>query len=373
DQFARELLISNGSNFRVAPVNFLRAVPNKTPEGVAQMVALSLMGTRTETWPKDQAKNLAVFFSRVGYKSTLEWKEEIVYFDQTKSNGEVTIGTFPDGTTARLLPDRDPREAFADWLITPKNKWFTRNIANRAWSWFMGRGIIHEPDDIRPDNPAQNPELLALLEKEMVNSKYDMKKLFRFILNSQTYQLSCIPRSKKPEAEANFAEYPLRRLEAEVLIDALDNITSSTEKYSSPIPEPFTFVPEEKRSITLSDGSITSPFLEMFGRPARDTGWESERNNHPSADQRLHFLNSTHVQRKIEQSKKLKAILETYQKRPRDLVDQIYLTILSRLPSEEELRLVQLYTQNTPPAAKREAAVDLIWALINTDEFLYRH
>ena len=211
----------------------------------------------------------------------------------------------------KLSSDRDPREVFAGWLIDANNPWFARNIVNRAWFWLLGRGIIQEPDDIRPDNPPINPELLAYLEKELVASHYDLKHLYRLILNSQTYQLSSIPRSAKPEAAANFAFYPVRQLDAEVLSDALCEITGTTEKYSSSIPEPFTFIPEKERSIALPDGSITSSFLEMFGRPPRDTGLESERNNNPTASQRLHLLNSSHIQRKIEQSEKFKYQLKT--------------------------------------------------------------
>jgi len=270
-----------------------------------------------------------------------------------------------------LSPDRDPREVFADWLVDPKNPWFARNIANRVWSWLLGRGIIHEPDDIRPDNPPANPELLACLERELVAGRYDLKRLYRLILNSNTYQLSSIPKTARPEAAANFASYPLRRLEAEVLIDALCQITGTTEKYSSAIPEPYTFIPEDHRAIALPDGSITSSFLEMFGRPSRDTGLESERNSRPTADQRLHLLNSSHVQRKIEQSRKLQFLLQS-RDNPREVVAGLYLMILSRFPTEEELRIATAYAPSGA-ASGREAALDTAWALINSAEFLYRH
>jgi hypothetical protein len=374
DQFARELLTSNGSNFRVGPVNFYRAMQNKEPQGIAQTVALTFMGERAEKWPPEKLLGLAAFFTQVGYKSTSEWKEEIIFFDPGKTNVLVANGVapaaiFPDGKRARLLPEQDPRVEFADWLIQPKNSAFSRNIVNRVWSWLLGRGIIHEPDDIRPDNPPVNPELLAYLESELVAAKYDLKHLYRLILNSQTYQLASVPRSSKPEAAANFAHYPLRRLEAEVLIDALNQITGSTEKYSSAIPEPFTYIPEGQRSIALPDGSISSPFLEMFGRPPRDTGLESERSNRPSAAQRLHLLNSSHIQRKIEQSRMIQ-YQTTSNKTPREIATGIYLGILSRFPTEAELRTVEAYAQ---PGRGREAAVDLVWALINSAEFLYRH
>lgn len=372
DRFVREMLTMNGSNFRVAQVNFYRAMQNRTPEGIAQTVALTFMGSRAEKWPKDELKGMAGFFSQLGYKSTLEWKEEIVFFDPSCSNS-VAVGVFPDGTKVRLTGERDPRETFADWLINPKNPWFTRNIANRMWSWLLGRGIVHEPDDIRQDNPPVNPELLAYLEKELVKSRYDLKQLMRGILNSKTYQLASIPKSKKPEAEANFAYYPIRRLEAEVLIDALNQVTDTNEKYSSPIPEPFTYIPADLRSISLPDASISSSFLEMFGRPPRDTGLEDERVNKSTPSQKLHLLNSSHIQKKIEQSKKLQYLVNSKSTNPRDVAGGLYLTILSRWPTEDELRTITAYAQSNSELKLRDVLIDVAWGLINSSEFMYRH
>jgi len=391
DRFVREMLTANGSNFRVGQVNFYRAVQSKTPQGIAQAVALTFMGSRADGWPKERLEGMAAFFAQIGYKASAEWKEEIVAFDPTKVPEVKTPAIYPDGTPAQIAAGRDPRKAFADWLITPKNPWFTRNITNRVWSWLLGRGIVHEPDDIRPDNPPSNPELLVYLEKELVDARYDLKQLYRLILNSTTYQLSSIPRDKRPEAKLQFAVYPVRRLEAEVLIDALNDITGTHEQYSSPIPEPFTYIPEGQRSIALPDGSITSPFLEQFGRPSRDTGMESERSNRPTPDQWLHLLNSSHIQKKIEGSPKLQALLqqaaaakpskpnrrdrnakpEAPDRRPVEVVNTLYLTILSRYPTADELKTVGAYMQGT--SLKREAAFDLAWALINSAEFLYRH
>ncbi len=377
DRFVRELLTSSGSNFRVGPVNFYRAVQSKEPPALAQAVALTFMGVRAEKWPKERLSGMAVFFAQVGYKSTAEWKEEIVFFDPGKTNAFTPGGrpnisaVFPDGTPARLSPDRDPREVFAEWLIDPKNPWFTRNIANRVWSWLLGRGIIHEPDDLRPGNPPQNPELLAWLEGQLIANHYDLKHLYRLILNSKTYQLSSLPGTDSPEAEAQFTHYPLRRLDAEVLIDALNQITGGTENYTSAIPEPFTFIPETERSIALPDGSISSAFLETFGRPPRDTGLERERNNRPTAAQRLHLLNSSQIRRKIEQSRMIQYQTRS-RKSPREVAVGIYLGVLSRFPTEEESRIVEAYYE-AGGVTPREAAVDLAWALINSAEFLYRH
>jgi hypothetical protein len=260
---------------------------------------------------------------------------------------------------------------FADWLVSPKNPWFARNLANRAWFWLLGRGIIHEPDDIRADNPPSNLKLMAYLERELIDSGYDLQHLFRIILNSQTYQLSSVPGTCSPAAEMNFASYPLRRLDAEVLIDAINQITGSSETYSSAIPEPFTFIPAGSRSIALPDGSITSAFLEMFGRPSRDTGLELERNNRITAAQRLHLLNSSSIQRKIEQSRMVQ-YQSASQKSPREIATGMYLGILSRYPTEEEMKTLEGYA--APGKGRgRETVTDLAWALINSPEFLYRH
>jgi hypothetical protein len=370
DQFARELLTSSGSNSRVPQVNFYRAIQGREPSAIASAVALTFMGVRLENWPEERRSGMEAFFSRVAYKQTAEWKEEIVCLNPAP--GEPLQAVFPDGVQVQIQPGQDPRDVFADWLIAPGNPWFARNIVNRIWAWLMGRGIIHEPDDIRPDNPAVHPELLSFLEKELVKADYDLRHIYRLILNSSTYQQSSIPRSDHPRAEALFAYYPVRRLDAEVLIDALCWISGTQESYSSAIPEPFTFVPEEHRSIELADGSITSEFLEMFGRPARDTGLESERNNQPTDAQRLYLLNSTHIQDKIERSRRLNGLIRTTKGNHRTLINMIYLNILSRYPTQEELAAAGEYFQNRG-INSRQATNDLVWALINTKEFLYRH
>ena len=414
DKFARELLTSSGSNFRVGPVNFYRAIQNRTPEGIATAVALTFMGTRADKWPTNRLAGMAAFFAQIGYKPTREWKEEHVFWDPLNSSAQATnnapadsatvpsssapqVATFPNGKQVKLPPDRDPREVFADWLITPQNPWFTRNMANRLWSWLLGRGIIHEPDDIRDDNPPANPALLAYLDKELVAGHYDLKRLYRLILNSKTYQFSAVPRSVAADgsrrtspqslksaptavggyaqAEANFASYALRRLDAEVLIDAINRITGSTDLYTSAIPEPFTYIPADQPAIALADGSITSPFLALFGRSARATGMENERNNKVMPAQCLHLLNSSHIQRKLEQSAKLKAIIDPARKQP-EVVEELYLTILSRLPTPDELKGLEEYGRpgrSAVRAKSREDWLDITWALINSTEFLYRH
>jgi hypothetical protein len=369
DQFARELLTASGSNFRVGPVNFYRAVQNREPQSLAQAVALTFMGVRTEKWPAARRAEMAVFFSQVGYKPTGEWKEEIVFFDRSKPL-PAADAVFPDGTKTRLQAGRDPRQEFADWLTGPRNPYFARNIVNRVWAWLYGRGIVEEPDDIRPDNPPLYPDLLTYLESELVTSGYDLKHIYRLILNSKTYQLSYLPRSAKPEAAKNFACYPVRRLDAEVLADALSQVTGTSEQYFSAVPEPYTIMPDGERAIALPDGSISSSFLELFGRSPRDTGMESERNNRPTAAQRLHLLNSSQIERRIEQGPVLQEIFRKPD--PRAVLTGLYLTILSRYPTDEEIKIATDYAKSSG-LDRRKAAIDVTWALINSTEFLYRH
>lgn len=370
DQFVRELLTSSGSNFRVPPVNFYRAVQGRDAAAIAGAVALTFMGVRLETWTPERQAGLAAFFSRVAFKPTAEWKEEIVYLDPAAT--EPLEAVFPDGTPVRIQPPEDPRQVFADWLVAPENPWLGRAIVNRIWAWLLGRGIIHEPDDLRPDNPPVHPELLAYLEKELVQSRYDLRQIYRLIANSSLYQQSPLPRHPHPQAEVLFAQYPVRRLEAEVLIDALHQVLGGGEGYESAIPEPFTFIPPSHRTIELADGSITSSFLEMFGRPARDTGLEAERHNQPTVAQRLYLLNSSQIQNQIERSPRLRGLIRRARGNRRFLIGAIYLSVLSRYPTPAELAAAEAYCR-AEGGNLRAAAVDLTWALINTKEFLYRH
>jgi len=363
-----------------------------------------LLGTRIHQWPEERRAGMAVFFSQVGYKPTSEWKEEVVFWDPLNSTAvpastapgipdvakSVTVtnqipqalaeplsengpleAVFPDDTKTTIPPDRDPREVFADWLIDAENPWFAKAIANRTWAWVMGRGIIEEPDDIREDNPPSNPELLACLEKELVSSGYDLKHLKRLIFTSTTYQLSPIPRSEKPEARTNFASYLLRRVEAEVLNDAVNRITGSSDLYTSAVPEPFTYIPDDMSAVELADGSVSSSFLTLFGRSARATGMENERVNELAPPQWLHMLNSATIQNKLQNGPKLKEMLSQGGE-ANEIAERLYLTILSRFPTDGEVKAAEEHAK-TGGAKGRDAWIDLAWALMNSPEFLLRH
>ena len=373
DDFARALLTSSGSNFRVAPVNFYRAVKTRTPASISDAVALTFMGSRTDGWPETQRDGMAQFFSLVGYKGTAEWKEEIVFYDLPRAiaTNSPVQARFPDGKEVTIDVGTDPRQVYADWLLGPDNPYFAKSIVNRLWFWLLGRGLVHEADDMRPDNPPSNPELLDWLAAELVTHDYDLRHIYRLILNSNTYQLSSVPNPGTSDDGSHFSYYPVRRLDAEVLIDAINQLAWSGESYSSEIPEPFTFIPSQHRAITLGDGSITSPFLDMFGRPPRDTGLLSERDLNPSDTQRLHLLNSSHIQRKLERSGALKRLIKKT-KQPSGIVNQVYMTVLSRPPTDAEKDIALAYL-GKGRGNRLPATLDLTWALINSKEFLYRH
>lgn len=370
NKFAYLLLTSSGSNFRQPAVNFYRAAQSQEPEDLARVAALTFMGSRIADWPEDKRKDLTNIFTRVAFKKSIEWKEEIVYLAH-EPYAPLDI-VLPDGAKVTVPAGEDPRIFFAKWLITPQNPWFTKAICNRAWSWFLGRGIIHEPDDIRGDNPPVNPELLAYLQKEFVKGGYDMRHLFRVILNSQTYQQSSIARDYSPKAGEVFAYYPVRRLKAEVLQDALNYIGGSGELYSSPIPEPFTWIPEYQRTVQLADGSITSQFLENFGRPSRDLGYESEREDDISTGQMRYLLNSADVINTIRGSSLLKRAYTASKGNVPDLTKNLYRLIISRDPTRAELDRVQSYFSKSGLSGE-QCAEDIAWALINSREFVCAH
>jgi hypothetical protein len=401
DQFARELLVSSGSNFRSPPVNFYRAFPKRDPQSIADATALVFMGARigcarchahpVEEWTIDDNLGMAAFFAKVGYKKTLEWKEEIVYFSPKgvlhhPGTQEPVKPTFLGGETLELDTEADPRVKFAEWLTAPENPWFAKNIVNRIWFWLLGWGIVNEPDDLRPTNPPQNPELLAYLERELIDHDYDLKHIFRLILNSRTYSASAwrtfggSDQWKAPprlfvedKSGGYFSHYPVKRLTAEQFLDAIGQVTETSETFSSRIPEPYTFLPPGHRAVQLADGSITTPFLELFGRPSRDTAYESERSCEASMRQALHLINSRHIEDRLASSPKLKRLMESGQSNA-EIVEEIYLSALSRFPSEDERQSVPKYFGiGEDKKARSQAIQDFVWAILNTKEFMFNH
>lgn len=386
DQFVRELLTSRGSNFRSGPANFFRAVPTKDAQTIAETTALVFMGARigcarchghpSEDWSLDDDLGMAGFFGRVSFKSTQEWKEEIVCFNpkgvvRDPKTKKIVKPKFLGGKPLELDPQEDPREKFVGWLLAPENPWFAKNIVNRTWSWLLGRGIVHEPDDLRPTNPPSNPELLDYLSAELVSHKYDLKHVFRIILNSKTYQLSSEETEGNKGDVVNFSHYQIKRLGAEQLLDAVDRVTETPETFASKIPEPFTRLPADCRAVQIADANIESSLLDLFGRPPRDTPYERERYCELSMRQSLYFVNSDNLDAKVAASGRLKRVIKEKQPDAK-IVEEVFLAALSRFPTQaESKRLADYLAKNKK--SRDQALRDVVWAVLNTNEFLFNH
>lgn len=366
DRFATELITASGSNFRSPPANFSRAVAEKTPAGVASAVALTFLGRRWDSLDAGWRERMEAVFSGLRYKPTAEWKEEVVYYAPLDS---VRL-FFPDGRPMGPCENGDPRPVFARWLTDRGNAAFAQAAANRVWAWLFGRGVVQEPDDFRSGNPPAVPGLLEFLGRAFAESGYDLKTLHRLILTSATYQQSCVPVRAAPEAAALFACYPVRQVEAEILADMLGQLTGTTDEYMSRIPEPFSFLPQGNHAVGIADGSVSSAFLDLFGRPPRDTGYFSERAREPTEEQRRHLLNARQIQERLSAGPNLRAIVK-HAGNPSAVADQLYFATVSRAPDASELKIAVSYlsAQESPGPA----AIDLAWALINTKEFLFHH
>jgi hypothetical protein len=386
DEFARELLTATGSNFRVGPSNFVRAVPTKDARTLGETAALVFMGARMgcarchshpqESWTLDDDLALGAFFAKVNFKATLEWKEEIVYSDFKQNlrdprTRKVVAPRLPDGKTVEAGPEEDPRGRFAQWLTSPDNPWFTANITNRIWFWLMGKGIVNDPDDLRSTNPPTNPELLAYLGQELAAHQYDLKHIYRLILNSRTYQLSSEPNQWNAADTTHFSHYAVKRLTAEQMLDAVSQFTETSEKFRSIIPEPFSNWPADYKATQISDGNTECPFLDQFGRATRDTPYEAERDNDLTMRQVLYFLNSEQFEGKIANSPRIKRLLQPG-KSDAEIVDEIYLTALSRFPNAAERKRVTDYLA-AKKSARAQAVQDVAWAVLNGKEFIFNH
>lgn len=387
DQLARELLNTSGSNFRDPAVNFYRAFQKRNAANIAESVALIFMGIRFsctectehpfETWSRLWLDTYSTFFTGIRYKKTGEWKEEIVYFTnwvpyKSPKTEKFIAPYLPGKGVIPFARTKNPREIFTDWLVAPENPYFARHIANRYWAALFGRGITNPVDDVRPSNPPSNPELLDYLAKYVTDNKYDLRDLLRHIVASRTYQRSSETNPTNKNDTQNYSHYKVRRLDAEILADAIGTITGTYESFHSRTPEPYAYWPSNFRSMQNPDGSVTTPFLENFGRPGRDTSLANDRDSKASLSQSLYLLSSDTFAKKIENKRgTLTTLITKHAKDPGTLIDECYLSILNRYPSESEKSKVTRFFSNT--TNKTQAAQDLVWALFNTKEFLYNH
>jgi hypothetical protein len=401
DQWVRELITATGDTARNGPVNFYRAL--RSPEDVTKAVSQAFLGLRLECaqchhhpfekWGQSDFYGLAGFFGGMARKPIQAdrpntpidpggpeliyhaglGETRIPYFNvvvETRPpGGWFTASPSGDGLETAALENAagklsigDPRVHLALWLTAPENPWFARLTANRIFKNFLGRGLVDPEDDLRSTNPPTNGPLLDYLAKYLADQKYDLKSLMRLILNSRTYQLSSVPNEMNWDDTQNFSHYTVKRLPAEVLLDAINDVTA--------VPEQFPGRPPGTRAIELWDNRLPSYFLEIFGRPERNSPCECGRSSEPTMAQALHLMNAPEVMEKIAHpagriSRVLRAGLSE-----REIVDELCLAVLGR-PAQERERSVakQLFVEGV----NEHAVQDLLWALLNSYDFVFVH
>jgi hypothetical protein len=248
-------------------------------------------------------------------------------------------------------------------------------LVNRYWKHFFNRGLVEPEDDMRDTNPATNPELLDALAKSFAGSGYDLKALVRNICSSHTYQLSAVPNQFNRVDKQNFSRYYPKRLTAEVLLDAVNTVTKSEGAFAG--------LPASTRAVQLPDNSFNagSYFLTVFGRPDMASSCECERSQDASLAQSLHLLNAKDIQEKISRDTSRAASLASDSTRSDDdKLRELYLLAFAREPDLKELATARSHLaksaqprEGKEPSGQRPAYEDIVWALLNTKEFLFNH
>ncbi|MFM9960013.1 MAG: DUF1549 and DUF1553 domain-containing protein [Planctomycetaceae bacterium] len=375
DEMVREILTIQGPTQSESPAAFFKSLD--APEVTSRAVSQLFLGVRiecaqchhhpSERWSQDDYAGLAGFFSGITVKKLPDNTDAIVARAGTDQKhprtGELVPARALGAPTADFTNVIDRRVVLANWMTAPDNTFFAKAIANRLWSHYFGRGLVEPIDDNRATNPATNEPLLAALEAHLKEVKYDLKAFTRALLLSRAYQLG-------PAADANrddrqhFSHARPKTLPAEVLLDAISQTTG--------VPEKFNGWPEGVRSIQVWDNRMPSYFFRIFGRPVRATVCECERSNEPSISQALHLLNSPEVHAKLSHRHGLARKLAATSKSNDELVDEIYLSTLTRFPTAEEKALMATAFE-AAGTNRHQAVEDILWAVLNTKEFLYNH
>jgi hypothetical protein len=374
DQFARELLTAEGPLGESPQGYFYKAV--EKPGEMASTLSQVFLGVRIacaechhhpfDRWSETDYYGMVDFFAPLSRKSSPRGEMILATGDATTTHPRTGDAVLAHGLGAPL-PEReltgDRRAALADWLVSPQNPWFARNLANRIWAHFAGRGVVEPLDDVRATNPPTNPELLDALARYLVERHFDVRELIRAIAASQVYQLSSQPNETNERDEQNFSRALFKPLAAEVLLDAVCQATGVGEKFPG--------VPSGYRAIQLWDSGVQHYFLRLFGRPVRQTACECERNVEPSVAQVLHFLNSPEIEAKLNhEAGRIKRLAESIAD-DGALADELYLTVFSRWPNAQERRDAIENLSNS--ADRRRAAEDQAWAMLNSLEFIFNH
>ena len=378
DQFVREMITAQGSVYMSGPANYYRIANN--PADLAESTAQIFLGIRLqcakchhhpfEKYGQEDYYGLAAFFSRVSTKNSQEFglfgRESVVMVRSSGSVRHPRTGQVIPPTPLEGEPVDDPldlRRPLAVWLTSPENKFFARNVVNRYMSYFLGSGLVEPVDDLRATNPPSNPELMDALSEHLVKNRFDVKQLVRVIMNSRLYQLESQPTAQNSSDRRYYSHYLVKRIAAEPLLDAIDVAAGTQTKFKN--------LPLGTRAIELPDSEYPDYFLNTFGKPRRVITCECERVADPNLAQTLHILNGDLVSNKISEGGGRVAKLVKAKKTHDEIVTELYLASLCRKPRPEELQASQKLLQDSPtPISFYE---DLLWALINSKEFLFVH
>ncbi len=381
DEFVRDVLTASGQATFNPPVAWYREVNliNEQVEDTAQLfLGLRIQCARChhhpfEKWSQNDYYGFSAFFSRIGKKAVVgtQNKDQRVFHNEGAASarnprsGETLKPTGLGSPALDIAADRDPRSYLADWMAAKDNPFFAHALVNRYWKHFFDRGIVEPEDDMRETNPPSNPKLLQGLARHFIDSGFDLKDLVRTICQSKTYQLSSLPNDYNLKDKQNFSRYYPKRLTAEVLYDAFHQVTGTTQAYTG--------LPAGTKAVQLPDASIGPYFLKVFGQPQGDTACECERSQEANLAQSLHLLNSSEVQNKIASGSGRSAKLAGDKKRPaEEKVRELYRWVYSREPNAEELKIALGHIAKHETNVK-VAYEDIVWALINTKEFLFNH
>jgi hypothetical protein len=386
--FARAILAASGDEERNPPTVWYKELA--APENFVDDTAQVFLGLRMacanchhhpyEKWSQDDYWGLAAFFARVDRKNVpvmggglqQQGVQKTIFYNKAgrsvinkRTQKPASIKAL-DGDVLDIASDVDPRQQLVDWMVDPKNPFFARAVANRYWAHFFGRGIVDPLDDMRVTNPPSNPELLDALAQNLIDNKYSLKSLIKTICKSHTYQLSSMPNDFNKHDKQTYARYYPKRLQAEVLLDAVCQVTAS--------PTQFGGLPTDQhapnRAIMLPDESFASYFLDVFGRPQRISACECERVSEANLAQALHLLNSDEVQQKLNRGDGRADKLAKDTRPDNQKVEELFLWAFARKPSADDMKAaldhIAKHEKN-----KRVAYENIIWALLNTKEFIF--
>lgn len=376
DQFVREILTARGDTAAEGPASFYKVLDK--PDVASRSISQVFLGTRiecaqchhhpAERWSQDDYYALAGFFTGLGRKKLPSGDDAIFPqpgADLKHPRTEKVVPAHALGApTADFSQVPDRRVVLADWMLAPDNPFFARSIVNRLWAHYFGRGLVEPIDDLRATNPATNEPLLAALAQHLRDLKYDLKAFTRTLLASRVYQLSSTPQPLNRTDEQNFSHAMEKSLPAEVLLDALSQVTG--------VPEKFNGWPEGYRAVQIWDNRMPSYFFRIFGRPVRASVCECERSSEPSIAQALHLMNSPEITEKLRARSGAVRRLAASSLTPAELVDELYLATLSRHPSGKE-KATMLALFQDPATTRAEAVEDALWSLLNTKEFTFNH